>query len=103
MAYGPIHPRVVGAAWGAGRPGRGGVCKKQFGQLVAIGLRLAGCVTQPPDPVVAEELGDGHLPACPVTSSSSAVEGPPMPVERCLSGLYIWYYSCIVNKCTLPL
>ena len=26
------------------------------------GLRLAGCVPQPPDPVAAEKLGDGPLP-----------------------------------------
>ena len=25
------------------------------------GLGLAGCMPQPPDPVAAEELGDGHL------------------------------------------
>ena len=24
------------------------------------GLWLVGCVPQPPDPVVAEQLGDGH-------------------------------------------
>ena len=37
------------------------------------GLRLAGCVPQPPDPVAAEKLGDGPLPG-------HAANGLPQPI-----------------------
>ena len=43
------------------------------------GLRLAGCVPQPPDLV---RLSSWEMGICLVMSSSSAVKGPPVPRYR---------------------
>ena len=51
VVHGPIHPRVVGAAYRPWAP-RDGVCMQQL--VDDGGLRLAVCVPQPSDPVAAE-------------------------------------------------
>ena len=57
VLHGPIHLCVVGVAYRPGVP-RDGICRQQL--FDHSGLGFAGCVPQPPEPVVAE-LGDGHL------------------------------------------
>ena len=51
VLHGPIHPRVVGTAYRPWAP-RDVVCMQQL--VDDGGLRLAGCMPQPPDPVAAE-------------------------------------------------
>ena len=50
--------------WGAGQGGGGGEAGRGRGTNRSFnrsGLGLAGCVPHLPDPVAAEEMGDGHL------------------------------------------
>ena len=47
------------------------------------GLRLAGCVPQPPDPVAAEKLGDGPLPCGVQPAIWSAGDVEVWSVRRC--------------------
>ena len=46
------------------------------------GLRLAGCVPQPPDPVAAEKLGDGPLPGHVEQLSCGGAPCAPVPAHH---------------------
>ena len=63
-------------------------------QLVDDGcLRLAGCV---PQPLTLWRLSSWEMGICPVSSSSSAMEGPPVPWYRPIMRRMqeLWKVSC---------